>query len=157
MPSGQRKPEGSGTVATPEQFAARMKALGAKAEAGVNRKIKKTALAILTELAVQTPVDTGRARSNWMVGLGGPPDDGNFPPYAAGEKGSTARANATMTIETGKAAMSDRQLGQAVYITNEVPYIEQLNNGSSAQAPAGFVQQAVQYGVAVARNEKVLA
>lgn len=134
----------------------KMTRLSVRAEAGINRKVRRTALAILTELAVSTPVDTGRARANWTVGLGGPPDDGDFPAFAPGKGGNTAAANATASIETGKAAMSDREPGQDIYISNNLPYIEVLNAGSSAQAPAGFIEKAVQYGSAVSRNEKVL-
>jgi hypothetical protein len=134
----------------------KMTRLSVRAEAGINRKVRRTALAIFTELVVQTPVDTGRARSNWLIGLGGPPDDGNIPAWAPGQDGNTAAANSTATIAAGTAAVSDREPGQDIYISNELPYIEQLNKGSSAQAPAGFVETAVQYGSAVARNEKVL-
>ena len=40
------------------------------------------------------------------------------------------------------------QLGQgSIYITNNVPYIDRLNNGWSQQSPAGFVDKAVQVAV----------
>lgn len=143
-------------MANLSEFSRRMERLGARAEEGANRRTRKIALAILTEVAVMTPVDEGRARSNWTVGLGGPPDEGNFPAFVPGEDGSTAAANTNAAIAAGEAAMRDRDIEQAIYITNEVPYIESLNDGSSAQAPAGFVQRAVQYGTAVGSGEKVL-
>lgn len=143
-------------MATLDQFGNNMRRRGVRVEAGVNRKVRRIALAILTEVVVQTPVDTGRARANWSVGLGGPPDSGNEEPFAPGQGGNTAAANATAAIDAGRAAMEDREPEQDIYISNNVPYIQRLNEGWSAQAPAGFIQSAVTYGVAVARGDKVV-
>lgn len=93
-------------------------------------KVKKTALVIDNVLVKTTPVDTGRARSNWLVSL-------NAPKIEIVEPGIL---NDTTSI-LHKYSIDDK-----VYITNNVPYIRRLNDGYSVQAPAGFVEMAIQIG-----------
>lgn len=143
-------------MATLGEFGDNMIRMSVRVEANVNRKVRRLALLILSELVIQTPVDTGRARSNWIVGLGGPPDAINEDPYVPGEGGSTDAANANAAIAAGTAAVSDREPGQTIYLSNNAPYIEKLNQGWSAQAPAGFIQAAVQHGVKRSRGDKIL-
>lgn len=143
-------------MATLGQFGDRMIRRGVRAEANLNRRIRRIAVAILTEVVIQTPVDTGRARSNWFVSVGGSPEEQPFDAYAPGQDGSTAAANATAAIAAGTAAVSDREPEQDIYISNNLPYIERLNQGWSAQAPAGFIEAAVQYGIQVGNGVKVI-
>jgi hypothetical protein len=91
-----------------------------------------------------TPVDTGWARANWFVGIGRPSTrDGNF---LDPDSGDVAEANSA--AETGLGSVLAYTLAAgSVYITNNVPYILRLNDGYSQQAPAGFVQRAIQEAV----------
>jgi hypothetical protein len=74
-----------------------------------------------------TPVDTGHHR---------------------GVAGSRESVNHSAQ-ENGVGSVLQYRLRQgAVFVTNNVPYILRLNAGSSAQAPAGFVDKAVATGVA---------
>lgn len=144
-------------MATMGDFSKKMqKTARATVPTGVDRKVRLVALGIFQQLAFSTPVDTGRARSNWAVALGEPVDLEDEPPFVPGEKGSTAGQNAQMAIAAAFAAMSDRKPQQEIHIGNNLPYIEALNSGSSAQAPAGFVQDAIDNGVQAARNSKIL-
>lgn len=95
---------------------------------------------------METPVDTGRARSNWIVSLGSPVRD-ERPPFFEGSKGSTGAQNAQVAIQEGSDTIQGRQLGQDIWISNNVKYIGKLNEGSSAQAPAGFVEAAIRRAV----------
>ena len=126
-------------------FSKRMRSLGQSVEHNSREGVKRIARATVIELINRTPVDTGQAASNWQVGLG------SFP---AGPKfGFTdipaARALALAMIE-------QRQAGQNVYISNLLPYIGRLNAGYSAQAPAGFVENALVQARAIARNIRLL-
>jgi hypothetical protein len=47
------------------------------------------------------------------------------------------------TIEQALSAIAARAPGQPIFITNVLPYAELLDQGSSEQAPAGFVDRAV--------------
>ena len=69
--------------------------------------LEKESKLLVTELIMQTPVDTGLARDSWNLKLG----------------------------------------DSSAVIENDVPYIEELNNGHSKQAPANFIEStAIQYG-----------
>lgn len=134
-------------------FSKRMRRRAQNVERNVDQMTRQTALAIHATVVMATPVDTGRARSNWHIGLGAPPDAGNEEPFVpGGEGGSNGAANAQMSIAAAKAAVSDRRPGQAIFISNNLPYIGRLNEGWSAQAPAGFVEKAVANGVETVRG-----
>src|SRR3974390_1196505 len=79
----------------------------------------------------------GRARHNWQVSTGealtGTLDD--------------VDAEGSETINAGQDAIDNSGDGEAIHIVNNLPYIVPLNEGHSKQAPAGFVEQAVQAAV----------
>lgn len=104
-----------------------------------------TAMAIVGDLAYKTPVDTSQALSNWRVTLDSPAT-GTIAPYYPGLQGSSQRASAAETINAAKSVLANKKPGQAIFITNNLPYIKRLNDGYSAQAPAGFVERAVLIG-----------
>lgn len=138
------------------EFARRMRRRGRQVEDGVNRVVRATALVADREVVLATPVDTGRARSNWIVNVGGPSSE-EIQPYAPGQAGSTGSANAQAAMAQAEAAVQNRQLEQDIFISNNLPYIGRLNDGYSAQAPAGFVQSAVQRAAQVVRQARVLS
>lgn len=115
-----------------------MKKTGQNVENNADRLVRRCALAIDAAVVLATPVDTGRARGNWQVEVGQAP---------SGELATTDKGGGS-TIAAGKAAIESYK-GEAggIYITNNLPYIERLNEGWSKQAPAGFVETAVNVGV----------
>jgi hypothetical protein len=119
----------------------------------VQRNLKQTVLVIDQALVTSTPVDTGRARSNWIVGEG--PSTSVIDAYVKGEKGSTGAANAQAALDQAKAFLDSTALS-TIYISNNLSYIQYLNEGSSAQAPAGFIEAAVQAGIDHVKTWKVL-
>lgn len=137
-------------------FAARMRRRGQQVETNTNRVKREVALVADRELVLETPVDTGRARSNWIVSLVAPVL-ADIMPYAPGQKlGKGERENAQAAIDQGSGQIVVARPGQDIYISNNVHYIGRLNDGWSAQAPAGFVQAAVHRAVAVVRKARVL-
>lgn len=96
----------------------------------LKRAVRATALVVDAELVRRTPVDTGRARANWLPSLNSP----DIRIVAPGAK---------PTIEN---TLTKFSLQDTVLITNNLPYIRRLNDGSSQQAPKGFVEDAVQVG-----------
>lgn len=142
------------------QFSQRFRIVADRVTRNVNRAVRLLAIAVDQTLVLSTPVDTGRARSNWIVSLNAAVDREREPfqplpqgtdPSKLGESG-----NAQAAINEGRAVIATRQTQQTIYITNNVPYIGRLNDGSSAQAPAMFVQQAVQEGFAALRQSRIL-
>ena len=91
-------------------------------------------------LVPATPYLTGYARGNWRPTL-------NIP-------SSTPVAILDPTGEATKARIANvavfYQLGDTVYIRNNIDYIADLNRGSSPQAPADFVAKSARTGLKIA-------
>jgi hypothetical protein len=95
---------------------------------------KAFAKEFLTAVVPATPVKSGKARSNWMVGVG--------------KKNAATRSQVSrsgdVALTQGARIISGAKVGQAIHISNNLPYIQRLNEGWSAQAPAGFIERAYQ-------------
>jgi hypothetical protein len=102
----------------------------------------RTALTIVGDLAIKTPVDTSKAISNWQVALQEPLSDTILPHYP-GSDGSTFSESAAETLAKAKLVLRNKKPRIPIYITNNLPYIQKLNDGSSKQEPAGFVERAI--------------
>lgn len=105
-------------------FAALMKKAGRKAE----MVVRASALSVGASLIQRTPVDTGRAKANWVPGIG-----------AVNTK-TTGEINAEAAVGVINQALQTWKPGQTIYITNSLPYIKRLEDGWSNQAPAGMVR-----------------
>jgi len=98
------------------------------------RVVQKVVLDLWTGITRRTPVDTGRARANWFVTEGAP--SGNVEHADAKEPNSVPAPTApNVNAITGE---------KSVFIINNLPYIEALENGHSKQAPNGMVRLAIQ-------------
>lgn len=144
-------------MASLEQFSRRIAQIGNGVAVETDKTVRMTALAADQAVVLGTPVDKGRARSNWIVALGAP-SRATVEPYAQGEGGSTGGANAQAALAQGQATIAGYSglLHGAISISNNLPYIGRLNAGSSAQAPAGFVEKAVQSAVRAVRRARVV-
>lgn len=108
--------------------------------------IKKLVLDIAANLRVEptkggTPVDTGWARSNWLVRL-------RERPSAPVGKRPSSKGQPGVDEGAADASIAEFVTGYVItagniYISNLVPYIARLNDGTSKQAPAGFVERAI--------------
>jgi len=96
----------------------------------LEKTVRAVALIVDAELVNMTPVDTGRARANWNPSL-------NTPDPTIREPGQKK------SIDPVASAF---KLTDTILISNNLPYIKPLNNGSSKQAPAGFVDAALAKG-----------
>ena len=117
----------------------------------INKVKRAAALAVLQTVINATPRDTGRAKNNWLVTTGAPSDD-----QLIGEEGDFDKSGQT-AISKGQtviAAVGAFAKG-AIYITNNLPYINELNKGTSAQAPSGYVRIAIKAGVAAIKNARL--
>jgi hypothetical protein len=98
--------------------------------------------AMLNEMLDVTPVDESTALSNWQVNLGVPAAD-ELPAAVLGRYGSTRGASADKTLAEGRAELQYKKPGQPIFLSNLVPYIGDLDDGSSRQFPGGFVPRAL--------------
>lgn len=95
-----------------------------------NRVKKGAAIELFSRVILDTPVDEGRARGNWLTTIGGDPN------YSVLRTGITGAANEVVT-EVQRSKLED-----TLVFTNNLPYIERLEDGhSKAQAPHGMVKK----------------
>lgn len=95
---------------------------------------KKLALRIDQQLVFQTPVDEGRARANWIVSQESPEQT---------EKVAPANPNqgAQEALNQGRREIAKTAPFSLTYIQNNLPYIQRLNEGWSAQAPSKYIDR----------------
>lgn len=140
-------------MATLKGMAGRLNRLADNLDKMVNERKQAVATAIVRQLVEATPVDTSQALSNWRVST-----DGTIGAHIAahfmGAKGSTQAASASAAIADAERAIKSSKPLDVLVIFNAVPYIRRLNEGSSAQAPAGFVEKAILIGRLTAKASK---
>jgi len=94
-----------------------------------------------SRLKLASPVDTGRFRASWQVGenAAGAYDAGPQQPSNNPNRDKTS-APAGPMFPLRKMNYQQEQVGNIYSVHNNLPYAEPLANGSSKQAPAGWVQ-----------------
>ena len=92
--------------------------------------VRKVALDAFSEVILKTPVDSGRARGSWGVGVG----TVNAGPHDNPDKSGDA------TIAAAASAVAGMQVGKVITLASNLPYIERLEYGYSKQAPGGMVR-----------------
>lgn len=111
-------------------FASELKSFSDKAIKNTDRVRRAAIIEILNGVVLTTPVKSGRAKGNWQTTVNSP---------ASGVI-EGVRSPAAVEAE-GRANMGEMK--DTVFITNNLPYIGKLNEGSSKQAPARFVESEV--------------
>lgn len=139
---------------TLSDLANKMDILSKKVEEDVNKIAKEVAMEVVTYLAYSTPVDTSKAISNWQVGIS-TAKTSEINAYSPGSLGSTLASSAVVTINNASNELKSKKYGQEIHITNNASYIKDLENGSSRQAPSGFVAFAIAAGRGKLRNIKI--
>lgn len=137
-------------------FSKRINEIAAGVEKNSNTMIRKTVITVASAVALRTPVDTGRARANWRTNIGGPlvAPVTSFP---EGKKGSSGAAAAAVSINDAESKMKQNvPSGTEVYISNNLIYIDRLNKGHSKQAPAGFIESAINAGLTAIRKARLV-
>ena len=97
--------------------------------------VKALTLNVTANLREDNPVDTGWSRANWLNAIGRrivKPIGSKENVDVQAQEATIAKVAASYTLDQG-----------VIFISNGVPYILALNDGSSKQAPSGFVQIAI--------------
>jgi hypothetical protein len=81
-----------------------------------------------SRLKLASPVDTGRFRASWQVGENAAPG------------GQAPEGRYSSTPPLSRIGYGQERIGNVYSVHNNLPYAEPLANGSSKQAPAGWVQ-----------------
>ena len=116
------------------KFSAQIEAFAEKIKAAPAVVQKKIAIDLWSSITRRTPVDTGRARANWFLNVGAPSQRVDEYP--------DAKTGSVPAPELPDISKVDGY--QPVFIINNLPYIEALENGHSKQAPNGMVRLAIQ-------------
>lgn len=101
----------------------------------VGKVHRALSLEALRGVVLGTPVDAGRARGNWQVTQDVP---------AAGFDAERKDKAGNETIQQGSAEVGNAKPFTISWITNNVPYIEPLENGHSKQAPHGMARLTIE-------------
>lgn len=90
----------------------------------------------ITLVVPATPRETGLAQGNWRTSISAPPIG-----TISRTSGGAAVSSGLRSVQAAKRRISKGRQGR-IFIVNNLPYIGRLNSGSSAQAPAFFVEVA---------------
>lgn len=99
------------------------------------RTFRGTALSMFSKIVSRTPVDTGRARSNWQSSL------------------NTPSLGIDPTGEGYSATVASAKLGDSIFFINNLPYIRVLEDGSRTHKPVGMVKVTIAEFESIASKE----
>lgn len=105
----------------------------------LNALMRATGIAIDSALVSETPVDEGRAQGNWIVSVDRIDERIDIHP-----KGVTgAPKGQAEALYQGVTAIRAAPNWSTIYIQNNLPYINRLNDGHSDQAPSKFIERII--------------
>ncbi len=130
---------------TQRGFAKKLRAFADDIPAQTNEIKKMAAQEFVNQVVADTPKDTGQAKSNWITALG-TADTTTIRKGPGNGDASLTRARMTIGGATP---------GQAIHVTNNLPYMPRLDAGYSKQAPAGFVKRAAARTRALIRRQRI--
>jgi hypothetical protein len=107
--------------------------------------LRRAALEVFRDIVKGSPVDTGRFKSSWFIGIGAP--DRSVAPERPQNR--QARGVGGVAVDESLARLDSLTPTsvdgtQPIYISNNLPYAERLADGHSTQAPSGWIEAAVQ-------------
>jgi len=108
------------------------KAVGVKSDVAIKR-IAFDAYARITE---RTPVLTGYARASWTINKNSAREANLKKSQFPDGKDNTAKAKNANNKEADNISL---EIAKRYYITNDLPYIQSLENGSSPQMDKGYM------------------
>jgi hypothetical protein len=112
-------------------FASDLKTFARETKHTVNETKRVVCIKLFSAVVLDTPVDTGRARGNWLCSLNAP-----RPEIVAERK----KGEVFTEIESIVGPISG---DDTAYLRNNLDYIAGLENGSSKQAPQGMMRRNV--------------
>jgi len=119
----------------------RLNQIGDYAEKQMEKLLRASVLETDSLLKQASPVDTGRFRASWQVGenAAGTYDAGpQQSPSNPGRDKTSAPAGPMFPLR--KMNYQQERIGNVYSVHNNLPYAESLANGSSKQAPGGWIQ-----------------
>lgn len=116
--------------------------------------IANTALIMLETAIDATPVDTGRAVSNWQISAEGLREAVEIEPYFPGNGGSTAIECMNAAKRVAKRDIRSWNKVADLHVVNPVDYVIYLNDGTTNRPGVFMIERAVAAGQAYVRSIK---
>jgi hypothetical protein len=118
--------------------------ISAELTSDIAQEVRKLGILVDQAVVSATPFDTGRAKSNWLMGI-------NTPPTGTNE--SDIDKTGSYSIAQAKAIVDGYPLNELpdLWIVNNLPYIQRLNEGWSAQAGSKYIETAIDQAVSYGR------
>ena len=104
---------------------------------------KKLMIDIDRRVILETPVDTASAKRSWVAGVNRSPTEVFDLP-----DGSNINAAESQAIQQAEGTIGRAKAFDTIYINNNQPYIERLNDGWSNQAPSRYIDNIIAQEVA---------
>lgn len=143
-------------------FAASISTFVEKTKVNADYVLRKIAMDCLEGVIMKSPVDTGRFRASWRVGINSvdlsveeapPPKTkpkqgrstdaaGRMIVTKAGESNEPPKVSYSLeaTLSDGASKIETAKFGDSITVSNNLPYAERLENGWSQQAPQGMLK-----------------
>ena len=101
---------------------------------------------VIDEVIAATPKVTGLTAANWRVSIGRADEDAEFSPTQARRKQrDNFRRLGAYRVRNGR--------GPRVFLSNPVPWIDELNRSGGRRSRVGFVQTGIRKGLARADRD----
>lgn len=132
---------------TANSFKVQVELFAENAKAKTDLAIRKTAMEVFSRVIMRTPVDTGRARGNWQLGV----DEYISSTVDRTDKGPvTQNGSGNSSVKADMmATVSGAPFKERFTLMNNLPYIQTLEYGredgspGSLQAPNGMVRTTI--------------
>ena len=115
-------------------FADQLRAFEAKTLDKMTRAARAITQDAFKEVILISPVDTGRFRGNWQPAIGSVP---------TGEV-ELLDPSGDIVIAKVQGVTAGMEIGDVIYMANNLPYAQRLEDGWSQGAPSGMVRLTVQ-------------
>ena len=110
-------------------FSSDIKKFNNKTEKAASKIVRGAALQIFGLVVKATPVDKGRLRANWHVGING---------HEQFSKLNTDK-NGSKTVKEISSDVLNSKLGDVIYLTNNLPYASVIEHGDGNRTPHRMV------------------
>ena len=125
---------------TTRGFGNSLAAFAKKTEVTMDEAYRGIVIELFSSVIADTPVDEGRARGNWQVGIGSPPSGITMRLDDTGPVGSPQAKRTGGAVTAVLSARYD--IHETSWLANNLPYVHRLEYDHwSGQAPHGMVRK----------------
>ncbi len=138
-----------------EEFAAKVRNYAQKTVQVIAHEVTaKVFTQLATTILQTTPVLTGHARHNWVLTIDQPATDEVAGVAGVNLTGDPLTPDEVLELQSIVEQFIGDPSTTTLYLANNAPYIGQLDQGTSAKAPAGIVQPSITASLALLRDKK---